>query len=206
METWDTDKTITVREDWDNPQLQQIVEEELVVVPDVNDESLTDSDLLMVAENLIQPHEEEEEEEEPVNSDFSVAALNLNLPLLDERTRVIEEVLANVNGHKNHASAHIVADNITEESGEQDSGFSNEGSRPTSVTDLKRSLEDETRLVKDEGVPVLVPGLVIPVPPGEIEAAELNEAVESNNTVENTATGRDFIEDHNSTKPEVIIN
>ncbi|KAI3447770.1 hypothetical protein Pfo_004435 [Paulownia fortunei] len=246
LETWDTKKTITVLEDWDNPELQSIFEEELVA--DLNDESLINSDLLIVAENLNQPHEEslissdllivaenlnqpheeslissdllivaenlnQPHEESLINSDLLIVSENLNQPH-DEGTDVIKE-LANANGHINQAekpSTPMVAENITEELGEQDLSSSDRGSFLVSETNQKKEetilgndgkaadrsnllrSKEETRLVSDEGVPVLVPGL-LPMPPEEIEAAELNQV--GNNSVENTI---DEIED--SSVPE----
>ncbi|KAL3622769.1 hypothetical protein CASFOL_031992 [Castilleja foliolosa] len=119
LETWFTDKTITVFEDWDDPEIQNIVEEEIVA--NVKEESFVDSDLFIVAENL-------------------------NVPMLDKETDVIDE-LANANGHKDHLEI------ITDEKG---------------IDYL--SLEYEKRIILGEGVRVLVPGL-ISTPSEEIEGA-----------------------------------
>ncbi|XP_073297922.1 uncharacterized protein [Primulina huaijiensis] len=59
LETWETENTILVYEDWDHPEFQEIVEEEEFRV-DLNDEkSLINSELLTVSENLSQRTQDE---------------------------------------------------------------------------------------------------------------------------------------------------
>ncbi|CAK9139960.1 unnamed protein product [Ilex paraguariensis] len=55
LQTSETKKTLTVCEDWDNAELQNIIEEEPTTKH--HEESLIDSEKLIIAENLIQPRE-----------------------------------------------------------------------------------------------------------------------------------------------------
>ncbi|PIN17185.1 Phosphoglucan, water dikinase [Handroanthus impetiginosus] len=167
LETWDTKKTITVVEDWDNQDLQNVVEEDFVA--DVaEEESLIDSDLLLVAENLSQP-------------------------ILNEEAEAIKE-FANASGHAN-----MVAENITEEFDEQNSSLSDKESALMSSTNQKReerspendgskllSPKDEITLVEDEeGVPLLVPGLVtMPVEESEANRVENNSVDETEDSTD----------------------
>ncbi|KAL6503242.1 hypothetical protein OROHE_023871 [Orobanche hederae] len=145
-----TDKTLTVFEDWDNPGLQNIVEEEIAA--DVKDESLIDSDSLLVIENL-------------------------NQPILDRETDAINE-LANVHGLKDVVEKPFAENVITEELRGGDLSSSDKEYHTLDDKGNERKSED----ILDEGViSVLVRGL-IPMPSGETEEAGLeqveNESVE----------------------------
>lgn len=183
LETWDTAKTISVSEDWDSPDFQNIVEEELLVVDDLNESSLNDLGLL-IAENLNQRVVEE-------GNDVMKEQVGAN-----ERT----------SDHSDEPSTLMVAENISEELGEQDSSMSDKGSdlmsegwEETTLGDNSQvmsngsnssSLKNETRLVKDEGDPVLVPGLDT-MPPEVVEAEEVK--AEAKNLVRTTTTVSDEI-------------
>ncbi|KZV53427.1 hypothetical protein F511_10213 [Dorcoceras hygrometricum] len=52
LETWETEKTIVVFEDWDHPQFQDITEEEEVLANVNDDMSLINSELPTVSENI----------------------------------------------------------------------------------------------------------------------------------------------------------
>jgi hypothetical protein len=56
FQTWETRNTITVCEDWDNAELQKIIEEERFA--DQNEQLTVSTEMLIVAENLTQPKEE----------------------------------------------------------------------------------------------------------------------------------------------------
>ncbi|KAG8374403.1 hypothetical protein BUALT_Bualt11G0128200 [Buddleja alternifolia] len=151
LETRESEKMITVLEDWDNPELQNIVEEDIVLTED----SLIDADLLIVDENS-----------NLVITDEGRDVANI---IPDEGPDAIKE-LENVNGgYINHEekislSPPMVAENITVE---QDLSSNDDGPALVSITDQKKdevinlsSSKNETKLVLDEGVPVLVPGLI----------------------------------------------
>ncbi|KAL2480466.1 Carbohydrate-binding-like fold [Abeliophyllum distichum] len=158
LQTWETEKTITVLEDWDNPKLQMIIEEEELVT-DPSAESMIDSELTMVAENLTQPKQDDGTD---VNKESA-------------STNAYFRLMENPSPDK---GAEMVADNITEEKGEPDLSTCDEVSGLTSVTcpekedgvlgndgrAINRSdslnSRDEASLFSDEGVPVLVPGLI----------------------------------------------
>ncbi|KAL0316392.1 UNVERIFIED_CONTAM: hypothetical protein Sradi_5517400 [Sesamum radiatum] len=112
LETWDTDKTITVFEDWDNPELQNIVEEELVA--DLPQNSSINLGLSMVADNLTRPNKES-----LIDSGSFNDAEKLDQPILEKGIDVLED-RANDNGliyHAEEPSAPMVAANITEKFG-----------------------------------------------------------------------------------------
>jgi hypothetical protein len=56
FQTWETRNSITVCEDWDNAELQKIIEEEQFA--DQNEQLTVNAEMLIVAENLTQPKEE----------------------------------------------------------------------------------------------------------------------------------------------------
>ncbi|CAN1276753.1 Phosphoglucan, water dikinase, chloroplastic [Linum perenne] len=58
LETWEASNTIVVLEDWDDPHIQKILEEDSVVNVDEDVKPVTDSDLQIVTENLA-PQESE---------------------------------------------------------------------------------------------------------------------------------------------------
>ncbi|KAL2509873.1 Carbohydrate-binding-like fold [Forsythia ovata] len=135
LETWEKGKTITVFEDWDDPQLQKITDEELIT--DQDDESILNSELLMVAQNMTQLKESD-----------GIDASQMEKPVTEKPPA-------------------MVAESITEEN--EEPGFdaseklSSLGSIACSKINEENSLssEDEASLVSDEGVPVLVPGLIL---------------------------------------------
>ncbi|CAA2958704.1 Phosphoglucan, water dikinase [Olea europaea subsp. europaea] len=158
LQTWETEKTITVSEDWYNPELQMIMEQEELVTH-MSEEPMIDSELMLVAENLTQPVQEDETD---VNKESTSTNGNFRLmenPLPDK-------------------AAEMVADNITEEKREPDLNTRDEVSGPVSMTCAEKeervlgndgsaingsdslSSRDEGSLFPDEGVPVLVPDLV----------------------------------------------
>ncbi|KAL0333210.1 UNVERIFIED_CONTAM: hypothetical protein Sangu_1477200 [Sesamum angustifolium] len=177
LETWDTDKTITVFEDWDNPELRNVVEEELVA--DLPQDSSINLGLSMVADNLTRPNKES-----LIDSGSFNDAEKLDQPILEKGIDVLED-RANDNGliyHAEEPSAPMVAANITEKFGKQE---------------LSSIDDDQVRLVSDEEIPVLVPGL-IPIPSEHVEEEELN--LVENNAVGNTTVEYDGIKD---SKPEI---
>lgn len=151
LETWDTEKVITIIEDWDAPELQSIVESDAV------EDSVSSSSLLTVKENLSL------ELEEDVN--------DLGKELEITNGYYTDNVI------KAPATALLVAENIL--LAEKDSSFNDTGFK--SDTDSKIvnssnlvSSDDKPKLVYDEGIPVLVPGLVS-IEPEKIEEASVNE-------------------------------
>ncbi|KAH6798372.1 hypothetical protein C2S51_034856 [Perilla frutescens var. frutescens] len=175
LETWDTAKTISVSEDWDSPDFQNIVEEELLVVDDLNESSLNDLGLLIAG--------------------------NLNQSRVGEGNDAMNEQVGDnehTSDHSDESSTLMVAENINnEESGEQDSsmsdkgpGLMSEGQEETTLGDHNNSpsLKNETGLVLDEGIPVLVPGLAT-IPPEVVEAEEVKP--EAKNIVRTTTTTSD---------------
>ncbi|XP_060202304.1 uncharacterized protein LOC132630745 [Lycium barbarum] len=124
LQTWETKNTITVTEDWDNAELQTIVEEE----PGVSPETL-------IAENLVPP-----------------AVVNLEDDANEEKTN---DVLA------------IVTENITEVKEDVNTDLNEDttmeakaiGKNGMAFNDQVLSSKNESILVEDEKVPVLVPGL-----------------------------------------------
>ncbi|CAA0827499.1 Carbohydrate-binding-like fold [Striga hermonthica] len=171
IKTWYTDKVITVYEDWENPELQNTVEEE--ISDSLKDESLLDS-----------------------NSSIKKGE-NSNQPVfLAEENDSIDE-LGGVNNYieEDQVSPHyvsMVAENITEgfegrdimsandENGERKSGGNDVAIYSADLFSLKG---EEKTVVSDEGIPVLVPGL-ISSPLEEIEEKVVNELDENDDIAE----------------------
>lgn len=177
LQTWETEKTITVLEDWDNPELQMIMEqEELVTHP--SEEPMIDSELMLVAENLTQPVQDDETDVNKESASTNGYFRLMENPLPDK-------------------AAEMVAENITEEMGEPDLDIRDEVSGPMSVTCAENedgvlendgstingsdslSSRDEASLFPDEGVPVLVPGLIT-MPMEETQEESLKEVEKMN--------------------------
>ncbi|CAN4106111.1 unnamed protein product [Withania somnifera] len=130
LQPWDTKNTITVSEDWDNAELQTIIEEE----PGTEEESAVNPEIL-IAENLIPP---------------TVADLED-----DANEENVSEVLS------------MVAENISEVNEDMNTGQNEDttmeakaiGKNGMAFIDEVLSSKNESILVVDEGVPVLIPGL-----------------------------------------------
>ncbi|KAG2690820.1 hypothetical protein I3760_09G207500 [Carya illinoinensis] len=56
FQTWETENTVTVCEDWDNAEFQKIIEEGQLADP--NEHSMVDSEMMIVSENFSHPKEE----------------------------------------------------------------------------------------------------------------------------------------------------
>lgn len=177
LETWDTEKIITVSEHWDNPELRDVVEEDLAAAG-LNEEPLPDSDLSLVSENP---------------SSTALLDDRRTTTLLDDhRTDLDKEGGASSNGYSNledkKPSAPMVAENIAEPLEEQDSSTDDELSNLIHVN--SSSLKQE--IMVDEGIPVLVPGL-ISMPPEETEEPSPDE--EDGISIEtNSSSGSDEVE------------
>ncbi|XP_042014423.1 uncharacterized protein LOC121762571 [Salvia splendens] len=200
LETWDTGKTISVSEDWDSPDSQIVVEEEPVVVDDLNQSSLID----------------EKAEEEGVNGyvpslfisdDFSQGVVG------EEGDDVMREELdgdEHMSDHSDEPVMLLVAENITEgkNSSASDGLMSVAGKEEEETTALgdhgnvamsgsdSSSLKNETRVVIDDEVPVLIPGLATLPEAQEAEAeAEAEAEMEASSTDRSTTNLSDEIED-----------
>lgn len=124
LQTWETNKTITVSEDWDNAELQTIVEEEPAVSPEI-----------LIAENLVPPSVvaiEDGVNEGKTNDVLAIVAKNI--------TEVNEDVNTNRN-EETTMEAKAIGKNME-----------------ASIDDVLSS-RNESILVEEEQVPVLVPGL-----------------------------------------------
>ncbi|GER37960.1 carbohydrate-binding domain-containing protein [Striga asiatica] len=172
VETWYTDKVITVYEDWENPELQNTVEEEISA--EIKNESLLNS-----------------------NSPIKNGDNSNQLPVfLAEENDSIDELGGDDNdSEEDHVGPHylsMVAENITEgfegrgiisandENGERNSGDNDVAIYSADFFSLKG---EEKTIVSDEGVPVLVPGLISSAME-EIEEKVVNEVDENDETVE----------------------
>ena len=102
FQTWETRSTITVCEDWDNAQLQKIIEEEQFA--DQNEQPTVDSEILIVAENLSHPKEELESAIADINT--SPAEISILEP---QKEQIVADNIAP--SPKNPKA--IVADNIS---------------------------------------------------------------------------------------------
>lgn len=129
LQTWETKNTITVSEDWDNAELQTIVEEE----PGAEQSAVSPE--ILIAENLVPP-----------------SVVDLKDDVNEEKTN---EVLA------------IVAENITEVNEDVNTGRNEDttmeakaiGENDMAFNDELLTSKNESILVEDERIPVLVPGL-----------------------------------------------
>ncbi|XP_055812608.1 uncharacterized protein LOC129882373 [Solanum dulcamara] len=129
LQTWETKNTITVSEDWDNAELQTIVEEE----PGAEQSAVSPE--ILIDENLVPP-----------------SVVDLKDDVNEEK---INEVLA------------IVAENITEVNEDVNTGRNEDttmeakviGENDMAFNDELLSSKNESILVEDERIPVLVPGL-----------------------------------------------
>ncbi|XP_015088740.1 uncharacterized protein LOC107031782 [Solanum pennellii] len=124
LQTWETKKTITVSEDWDNAELQTIVEEEPAVSPEI-----------LIAENLVPPSVV------AIEDDVNEGKTNDVLAIVTEN---ITEVNEDVNTDRNEETT-MEAKAI--------------GKNMVATIDDVLSSKNESILVEDEQVPVLVPGL-----------------------------------------------
>lgn len=132
LQTWETKNTITVSEDWDNAELQIIIEEEPGA--EQSEESAVNPEIL-IAENLVPP-----------------TVVDLEDDVNEETT---DEVLA------------IIAENITEVNEDVNTGRNEDttmeakaiGKNGLAFINEVLSSKNESILVADERVPVLVPGL-----------------------------------------------
>ncbi|XP_057801271.1 uncharacterized protein LOC131016578 [Salvia miltiorrhiza] len=193
LETWDTAKTISVSEDWDSPDFQNVVEEETIVVDDLNESTF-------IAANWDQTSDVGEEEVDANVSSLLIAE-DLNRGVVEEGNNVMKEEL-DVNectsGHSDEPSMLMVAENITEE---QDSSVAGEEEEETMLGDHGRmatngsdssTLKHETRLDIVEGFPVLVPGLAT-FPPEEVAAEEAEAEAKASSIVRSTTAVSDEI-------------
>ncbi|MCD7461251.1 hypothetical protein HAX54_045744 [Datura stramonium] len=132
LQTWETKNTITVSEDWDNAELQTVIEEEPGA--EQSEESAVNSEIL-IAENLVPPTVvdlEDDVNEEKTNEVLAIIAEN------------ITEVNKDVNAGRNEDTT-VEAKGI--------------GKNVVAFIDEVMSSKTESMLVADEKVPVLVPGL-----------------------------------------------
>ncbi|KAK4730464.1 hypothetical protein R3W88_023452 [Solanum pinnatisectum] len=129
LQTWETKNTITVSEDWDNAELQTIVEEE----PGAEQSAVSPE--ILIAENLV--------------------------------PQSVVDLEDDVNEGKTNDVLAIVADNITEVNEDVSTGQNEETTMEAKAIDKNGvasidgvfSSKNESILVADERVPVLVPGL-----------------------------------------------
>ncbi|KAL3327287.1 hypothetical protein AABB24_035117 [Solanum stoloniferum] len=129
LQTWETKNTITVSEDWDNAELQTIVEEE----PGAEQSAVSPE--ILIAENLV--------------------------------PQSVVDLEDDVNEGKTTDVLAIVADNITEVNEDVSTGQNEETTMEAKAIDKNGvasidgvlSSKNESILVADERVPVLVPGL-----------------------------------------------
>uniref|UniRef100_A0A2N9HVM8 CBM20 domain-containing protein n=1 Tax=Fagus sylvatica TaxID=28930 RepID=A0A2N9HVM8_FAGSY len=92
FKTWETKNTITVCEDWENPEFQKVIEEEQLA--NLNEPTTENSDMLIVAENLTHTKDE------------SVSSVNKGSATAYSNTSPAEKPVAEA--HKEQ----IIADNI----------------------------------------------------------------------------------------------
>ncbi|KAK4706385.1 hypothetical protein R3W88_034080 [Solanum pinnatisectum] len=129
LQTWETKDTITVSEDWDNAELQTIVEEG----PGAEQSAVSQE--ILIAENLV--------------------------------PQSVVDLEDDVNEGKTNDVLAIVADNITEVNEDVSTGQNEETTMEAKAIDKNGvasidgvlSSKNESILVADERVPVLVPGL-----------------------------------------------
>ncbi|KAJ1411321.1 Immunoglobulin-like fold [Sesbania bispinosa] len=189
METWETLNRITVCEDWENAELQKIVEEDQL--SQSNEESQVDSEVSTSAEILDNPQEELESNVSKISS--------IEDTQIHAEEKPLAEPVQQINGNTDSISSSmekpmaIVAENI---------GSSENRTKSTSRKKNKRNLiqrseesadssrndnvihdpefngnaaplkNQERTIVEDslfdfEGGPVLVPGLITPIVPTE---------------------------------------
>ncbi|KAG6435759.1 hypothetical protein SASPL_100634 [Salvia splendens] len=193
LETWDTDKTIAVSEDWDSPDFQSVVEEEPVAVDDLNESSSiaeeageegVDGDVpsLLISEDLGQGVMEE-------GDDVMLEELDGDEHMSDHSDEPVMLLVAEniIEGKKSSASDGLMSVDGKEE--EETTALGDHGKVAMSVGDSS-SLKNETRVVMDDEVPVLVPGLAT------LPAAEEAEAeTEASSTDRSTTDLSDETED-----------
>ncbi|XP_047975638.1 uncharacterized protein LOC125218082 [Salvia hispanica] len=198
LETWDTGKTISVSEDWDSPDFQNVVEEEPVAVDDLNQPSLID--------------EKAEEEGVDGNVPSLLSSEDLGREVVEEGDDVMREELdgdEHMSDYSDEPVMLLVAENITEEKNssasdglmsvagkeeEETRALGDHGKVAMSGSDSS-SLKNETRVVKDDEVPVLVPGLATLPAAEEAEAEEAEAETEASSTDRSTTDLSDEIED-----------
>uniref|UniRef100_A0A5B7B074 CBM20 domain-containing protein n=1 Tax=Davidia involucrata TaxID=16924 RepID=A0A5B7B074_DAVIN len=207
LQTWETENTITVSEDWDNAELQKIVEEGLRF--NQTEESAIDSEMLIVAENLTQPRQDQ-----TVNVNWESTTTET-----ESITNTTEKPLA------------IVAENITDPNEKLQVNTNNKAFGTRSITYTKEehvaiiskkemtveentlgnngravtiknsgSTKDEEILVSYEGAPILVAGLTPLMPTANTEEASPVEV--KKNIVADASLGPDKAIEQSM--PEVI--
>ncbi|KAE8099224.1 hypothetical protein FH972_017222 [Carpinus fangiana] len=191
FQTWETRNTITVCEDWDNAQLQKIIEEEQFA--DQNEQPTVDSEILIVAENFSHPKEELESAIADINT--SPAEISIAEP---QKEQIVAD---NIAPSPENPKA-IVADNISYFDEDPNMNASSKVFSETTISDPKEEFvaipyksaviaEDilgskgrpptvknlintdiEGNLSNHVGGPVLVPGLT---PLSRVPAEEANK-------------------------------
>ncbi|KAA8517394.1 hypothetical protein F0562_017687 [Nyssa sinensis] len=198
LQTWETENTICVSEDWDNAELQKIIEEGPRF--NKNEESAVNSDILIVAGNLTQPGEDQMVDgnwestvtdsitnptEKPLTSKpLAFVADNITdakeTPQVNTNNKVFG--VRSITYAKEEHGAISNMDMTTEEN----TLLGNNG-RTVTVKNSVRT-KDEGILVSDEGGPVLVPGLT-PLPTANAE--ETSPIEFKKNNIANTSVGTD---------------
>ncbi|KAL1543552.1 hypothetical protein AAHA92_20514 [Salvia divinorum] len=203
LETWDTGKTISVSEDWDSPDFQNVVEEEHGAVDELNESSLTaekageegvDGNVpsLLISEDLERGVVEEGDD------DVMREELDGNERMSDSDEPVMLLVAENITEEKNSSASDGLMSVASKE--EEETTLGDLGRVAISGSDSS-SLKNETRVVIDDGVPVLVPGLATLPAAEEVEVEEAKVEAEASSTDRSTADLSDEIEDSADLNP-----
>lgn len=141
LQTWETEKTITVCEDWDSAELQKLIEEE----PNSNHYEGSTTDPNMVTIDVVG---------ESTRSDKTITNV-IEMPISENP--VMDTVAENITNPKENSRVNTVNTNNTAHTTIPSEDSGNDG-RTVNKEDSE-SKKDEGELVSYGGVPVLVPGL-----------------------------------------------
>ena len=192
FETWETKNTITICEDWENPEFQKVIEEEQLA--NLNEPTTENSDMLIVAENLTHT---KDESVSSVNKGSATAYSNTSpaeKPVADaHKERIIAD---NIAPSQENPKA-IVADNISYSKEDPKVNDSDPKEESTAIPNREALIAEnilgsngraptniEGNLINHQGGPVLVPGLT----PFSTEPTEKASQDEGDNRIAVDAT------------------
>lgn len=167
FETWETKNTITICEDWENPEFQKVIEEEQLA--NLNEPTTENSDMLIVAENLTHT---KDESVSSVNKGSATAYSNTSPAEKPVAEAHKERIIADNIAPSQENPKAIVADNISYSKEDPKVNDSDPKEESTAIPNREALIAEnilgsngraptniEGNLINHQGGPVLVPGL-----------------------------------------------
>lgn len=179
LQTWETSKTITVSEDWENEELQIIEEEDPVY--DKLTESLEDSAAMIVTENLPQPGGEDTWNDMNIKTNGTFPNLTEMIPLGEKPMAIVAENITEQNGGLEVEIYGISRERMDDENANKFVTLGAANTLENNAMSIRGenftlAKEDEKDLDSDVGIPILVPGLDDPTTENDEEEIESSDA------------------------------